>query len=292
MFDYVNETLTAFEKAEPNGISAKSSAAPNNLFSVNEDCEKILDEKAVEFHNLVAKTLCATKRARRDTCTAVAFLTTRVREPDKDDCKKLVHLMRYVRGSRDMPLVLSAANGSHILKWWVDASFAVHPNPRGHSGGGLSLGRGFPIVSSTKHKLNTRSSAEAELVGADDFMPAICWTRHFMEAQNHKIKEDNVLCQDNKSSILLEKNGKASSSKRTKHVNIRYFFIADRINKNELSVLAWCPTGNMIGDCATKPLQGQVFKKFRDYIMGVVPAEDPEPAKSKSIGDKTRRPKK
>jgi hypothetical protein len=95
----------------------------------------------------------------------------RVREPDKDDWTKLVHLVRYIRGTRTMPLILSA-NGSGILKWWVDASFAVHPSMRGHSGGGLSLGCVFTIVSSTKQKLNTRSSTETEIVGADDFMPA------------------------------------------------------------------------------------------------------------------------
>jgi hypothetical protein len=66
-----------------------------------------------------------------------------------------------------LPLILSA-NGTGILKWWVDAAFAVQ--------GGLSLGRGFPIVSLTKQKLNTQSSTESEIVGADDFMPAICWT--------------------------------------------------------------------------------------------------------------------
>jgi hypothetical protein len=102
-----------------------------------------------------------------------------------------------------MPLILSA-NGSGILKWWVDAFFAVHPNFGGHSGGGLSMGRGFPIVSSTKQKLNTRSSTESEIVGADDFMAAICWTRYFMEAQGYMIN-NNILLQDNKSSILLEK---------------------------------------------------------------------------------------
>jgi hypothetical protein len=219
MFDYIDEILTAFDKAEPKGGGTKSSAAPDNLFTVNEDCEKISQEKVVQFHNLVAKTLYATKRARPDTCTAISFLTTRVRDPDTDDWKKLCHLMRYLRGSRSMPLILSA-NGSHILKWYVDASFAVHPNLRGHSGGGLTLGRGMPIVGSNKHKLNTRSSTESEIVAADDFMPAICWTRYFLDAQGYNV-EDNILYQDNKSSILLETNGKASSSKRTKHINIR-----------------------------------------------------------------------
>jgi hypothetical protein len=168
-----------------------------------------------------------------------------------------------------MPLIL-IANGSVIFKWWVDASFAVHPNMRGHTGGGLSLGRGFPIVRSTKQKLNTRSSTETYIIGADNFIPAICWTRYFMKAQGYGIK-DNVLFQDNKSSIFLEKNGKASSSKRTKHINIRYFLITNRVSKEEVSVV-WCPMGDMIGDYATKPLQGAVFRKFRDQIMGVTPA--------------------
>jgi hypothetical protein len=97
----------------------------------------------------------------------------RVRAPDKDDCTKMVHLMRYLRGTHMMPLILSS-NGSGSLKWWVDALFAVHPNTGGHSGVGMSLGRGFAIGRSTKQTLNTRSSTKTEIVGADDFMPVIC----------------------------------------------------------------------------------------------------------------------
>jgi hypothetical protein len=98
MFDYVDEILTAFDKAEPKDGGTKTSAAPDRIFKVDENCEKLKQDKAVEFHNLVAKTLYSTKRARPDTCTAIAFLTTRVRAPDKDDWNKLVHLMRYIKG--------------------------------------------------------------------------------------------------------------------------------------------------------------------------------------------------
>jgi hypothetical protein len=277
MLNYVDEIVTAFDKAEPKVGGTKTSAAPDSLFKVDENCEKLKQDNAVEFHNLVANTLYSTKRANPDTCTAIAFLTRKVRSPGKDNWNKLVHLMIYIRCTRTMPLIMSA-NGSVILRWWVDASFVVHPNVREHSGGGLSLGRGFPIVSSTKQKLNTRSSTETDIVGTDDFMPAICWTRYFMKAQGYGVK-DNVLFQDNKSSILLEKNGKASSSKRTKHINIRYFCITDRVSKEEASVV-WCPTGDMIVDYATKPLQGALFQKFRDQIMGVTPARDPGPGKT------------
>ena len=186
-------------------------------------------------------------------------------------------MMIYIRGTRTLPLILSA-NGSGILKWWVDASFAIHPKMQGHSGGGLYLGRGFPIVISTKQKLNTRSSTETELVGADDFMPAIFWTRYFLKAQGYSILY-KVLFQDNKSSILLEKNGKALSSKRTKHIKIRYLFITDRVAQGDVS-LVWCPTRDMIGEFMTNPLQGALFPKFRDQIMGVILAQDPGPGKS------------
>ena len=136
--------------------------------------------------------------------------------------------MEYLRGDQDQPLVLSAENDG-LLMWYVDASFAVHPNMRGHTGGGLTLGRGFPITVSTKQKLNTRSSTESELVGVDDMMPIICWTRYFLLSQGYGIIE-NLLLQDNRSSILLERNGRASSGKRTRHINIQYFFITDWVN--------------------------------------------------------------
>jgi hypothetical protein len=139
MFDYVDEILTAFNKVEPKGGDTKTSAAPDSLFKVDESCEKLKQDKAVEFHNLIAKILYSTKRSRLDTCTVIAFLTTRVQSPAKDYWNKLVYLMRYTRGTITMLLILSA-NVSGILKWWVDASFAVHPNMRGHSGVGLSLG--------------------------------------------------------------------------------------------------------------------------------------------------------
>jgi hypothetical protein len=278
MFSYIEEIITTWEKAEPKGGGTKSSAAPTNLFTVDDDCKKLNSSKSTAFHNIVAKTLYATKRARPDTCTAIAFLTTRVREPDLEDWSKLGHLMKYLRGTKLLPLILSAA-GSGILKWWVDGSFAVHPNMRGHTGGGLSMGRGFPIATSTKQKLNTRSSTESELVSVDDCMPAICWTRYFMEAQGYQVIE-NIVYQDNQSAILLERNGKASSSKRTKHINIRYFFVTDRIKQKELTV-EWCPTGDMIADFMTKPTQGALFKKFRDQIMGVIPAQNPGPGKPK-----------
>jgi hypothetical protein len=85
---------------------------------------------------------------------------------------------------------------------------------------------------------------------------------------------------------------RAASARSTKHINIRYFFITVRAKKEEVSVV-WCPTGEMIGDFATKPHQGVLFSKFRDQIMGVTPARDPGPGKTNSNVHKiNNKPKK
>jgi hypothetical protein len=78
MCDYVYEILTAFDNTEPKGGGTNTNASPDSLFKVDENCEKLKQDKDVEFHKMVPKTLYSTKRARPDTCTAIAFLTTRV----------------------------------------------------------------------------------------------------------------------------------------------------------------------------------------------------------------------
>ena len=97
----------------------------------------------------------------------------------------------------------------------------------------MSLGKGSIYSSSTRQKLNTKSSTEAELVGVSDAMSQILWTRYFMEAQGYAIDE-NIVGQDNMSTMLLENNGRASSGRRTRHINIRYFFVTDRIKSKEM----------------------------------------------------------
>jgi len=122
---------------------------------------------------------------------------------------------------------------------------------------------------SLKQKLNMRSSTEDELVAADDASTLILWTQLFLEAQGYDIKK-NILYQDNKATILLETNGKQCSTKRTRALNICYFFISDQVEKGRLTV-EYFPTGSMVADFFSKPLQGQLFRKIKGIIMGSDP---------------------
>jgi len=141
----------------------------------------------------------------------------------------------------------------------------VHPDYKSHTGAILTLGKGAVTSVSTKQKVNTRSSTESELVGVDDVVAKILWTKQFMEAQGFKVKL-NIVYRDNTSSMKLEQNGKSSSGKRTRHFNIKYFYITDLIKRNEMKI-EYCPTDKMWADYMTKPLMGSKFKSFWKWIM-------------------------
>ena len=72
---------------------------------------------------------------------------------------------------------------------------------------------------------------------------------------------------NNKSTILLLENGKRSSGKRTRAIDIRYFFLTDQKKKGNIQI-EYCPTGEMLGDFVTKPKQGADFQRLKDAIRG------------------------
>eukprot|EP00970_Alexandrium_tamarense_P015266 scaffold4923_cov115-Alexandrium_tamarense.AAC.1 len=272
MIKYVKKIIDGF----PDMIE-KTSASPasDHLFQVRDEAEaKLLpEEQADAFHTTVAQLLFLSARARRDIQTAVAFLTTRVKQPDEDDWGKLKRVLKYLNGTRHMKLTLSVDKLS-VVKWWVDASYNIHEDCKGHTGAMMSLGKGAVMSFSRKQKLNVRSSTEVELVGIDDSMPWILWARYFIEAQGYTV-EQNILLQDNKSTILLATNGRWSSSKRTKHIKARFFLVKDRVDNGELEVKHE-PTDMMWSGVLTKPKQGKPFRVFRSKLMDVPEEYDDE----------------
>ena len=87
----------------------------------------------------------------------------------------------------------------------------------GHSVMTMTMGQGSIYSNLTKQKLVAWSSTESELTDVHDALPQILWMHKLLMAQGHN-RVDNVLFQDNKSAILLEENGRKTSSKHMKHI--------------------------------------------------------------------------
>ena len=103
-----------------------------------------------------------------------------MRGPDTDEYKNLARVTKYIQRSICLPLILST-DKSRNIKWYVDASFAVHKDMRSHTGGFMTMRTGGVYVQSIKQKLKTKSSTETELVGVDDVLTQVIWTRNFQK---------------------------------------------------------------------------------------------------------------
>jgi hypothetical protein len=238
--------------------------ASDHLFKVQEDGRKRSKELVEVFHHTVYQLLFAANRVRRDIQTAVSFLTTRVKAPDQDDWGKLVRVLKYLNGTQYMKLILSADKMKFTVHWYMDGSHQVHEDCRGQIGCLIMMGKGAAISSLNVMKCNTQSSTEMELISIHDKLPDIIWTRYFIEGQGYNIDE-YMIFQDNMSSLSLEKNGRVSSSKQTKHIKAKYFLIKDYYNSGEID-LRYCPTDVMWADVLTKPLQGQKLRDMRAFL--------------------------
>jgi hypothetical protein len=261
--------------------------AQRDLFEVKEGSPLLNKAESVVFHSVCAKLLYVSLRARVDILLPIAFLCTRVAKSTQQDQSKLRRVLEYLKGTVDDEFVLGADDMGR-MRSWVDADFAVHPDMKSHTGGVISFGRGGLACKSGKQKLVTKSSTEAETVGASDYLPNTLWAQMILEAQGYSVRE-SYFEQDNESAIKLETNGRTSAGPKSRHINIRYFWIKDR-SKDANITIRHCPTLAMLADFFTKPLQGHLFRKFKAVLLGHAHVDTlvlgPRASVEERVGDK------
>ena len=177
-----------------------------------------------------------------------------------------MRLLKYLNGTKDIGLRLMGDTYLTVIAF-IDASFGVHMDFKSHTGIAIVIGKGVIFAKSTKQKLNSKSSTEPELIAVSDGIGQVIWIRNFLINQGYKINEA-IIMQDNKSTITMITNGTATSP-RIRHIAVRFFFVKDRIDKKEIK-LDYISTNDMLADILTKPLQGSLFKRLRDQLLGAI----------------------
>ena len=170
MIDYVKSVIA--EMPEEMAGTATTPAA-SHLFKANENPEPLGPEKAATFHRMVMQLQYLSQRGRPDIRTPCPTCASARAKPDWDDWKKLTRVMRYLQGTVDLKLRLSA-DGSGLIRWWVDASFAVHMDMKGHTGGTMSMGKGSIYSASAAQKLVHAARPSANLWGHTMSSPRSC----------------------------------------------------------------------------------------------------------------------
>ena len=241
----------------------RATPATENLFDVR-DLPGLARKDHDYFRTFTAKLLYVCKRVKPEMLTAVSFLTTRASSPDSDDLAKLHRALGYLIATRERGIVLRIGEAMSVQAF-VDAAYGVHTSSgKSHSGCAVVLGDAGPIhVKSTKQKLVTKSSTEAELVALSDYASQALWVRNFIIAQGYDVGPV-VLHQDNMSCMALIKRG-GPASERSRHISIRQFWVKEKVDDKE-AVVKHLPTGSMFVNVMTKPVQGQQFVRERNAL--------------------------
>ena len=169
--------------------------------------------KSDSFHSIVQKLLWIMKRVRPDLETSVSCLCTRVSKSDEDDWKKLRRVIAFIKATiEDIRII--GANGLIKIFTWIDAAYAFNYGMKSQTTGAMSMGIGVLHAKCSNQQLNVKSSTEAELVGNRDYISYNLWLILFMSAQGYEIK-NNVLYQDDQSTILMLKNDRNSCTENS-----------------------------------------------------------------------------
>ena len=261
--EYIKKAINAYGD---DLLHRAKTPATDDLFQINDDSPKLEEPERRKFHSTFALCLWIGMMARPDILVALSFLGKRTTKASKEDEKKLLRLLSYLKATIEKRLTLGA-DEMKVIKWWADSSFAVHHDMKSHSGLFGTLGRGAIFARSSGQKINTISSTEAEIVASSEVLSQLLWTTSFLRHQGYAV-HNAILHQDNQAAILMQENGVLSRRRKSRHIDIKFFFVKDRIGRGEVEIVH-CGTEKMTADFLTKPLQGERFRTHRAQILGL-----------------------
>lgn len=182
----------------------------------------------------------------------------------EEDLNKLKKVLKYLSYTKSLTMRIGEAGSNVGLTVYCDASFATCENAKSFGGIFVTGGNGMIYCKCGKLKLVARSSTESELIVLSDAASILLWSQQFLKYQGYNVQGE--LMEDNMSTISMMQNGR-SMSDRTRHVDVKYFFVKQYIVNGKI-VLKYCPTAIMVADILTKPLQGFHFERLRDLLLG------------------------
>ena len=240
--------------------------ATEALFDVDIDKQPVEEQEQQDwFRSNVAKLLYLGKRARPEILTATTFLATRAAKADIDDMGKLRRVIRYLRGSAGRGIRLCPGALGVSVRAYVDAAYGVHMDGKSHTGVSIVIGEAGPIfVRSTKQPIVAKSSTEAELIATSDSANQVFHVRNFIIEQGYGDKPATIF-QDNLSCMALMAKGK-STSLRTRHIQIRYFWVKERVDNGEAVIMHMRSEAMGPANALTKPLVGAQFLEERRQL--------------------------
>ena len=260
---YIDSLLSPYnlEDAKPVAIPMD----PGLVLSISQ-CPATADEirqmQNIPFREGVGSLLYAALRTRPDIAFATSALGKFAQNPGMVHWEALKRVMRYLKGTSAMELVLGGKQGGD-LEAYADADLASQEHRHSISGYAIFMGEGTASWSSKKQGIVALSTTEAEYIAATHAAKEIIWLRSFLTEIARPLAHPTTLFCDNQGAIMLTKDSQYHA--RTKHIDMRFHFIREAA-ENGVLTLVYCPTEDMIADILTKALPRVKIVKFRDAL--------------------------
>lgn len=258
---FINKIASAY------GLSdAKPSKIPLDPgYEKNQQNQPLLPSN-VKYQKLIGSLLFIALNTRPDIESSIILLAQKVTQPTEYDWEELKRVVIYLKTTKGIKLNLASQGEEEQLVGYADASWGQdRSNGKSMSGYLFKLNGGVVSWSSRKQNCVALSSTEAELIALTECTKEAIWLKKLLSEINFVIHDKILIFEDNQSvtKMIISQN----HSSRTKHVNVRYHFIKDYIERNIITI-EYCETENMIADILTKPLNRVKFEKFR-VLLGL-----------------------
>jgi hypothetical protein len=215
------------------------------------------------FRSTLMRVLYVTSKTRFDLMFATNALASHQQQCSRKDEEALAQLVRYLKDTADWDYVI--APRSLTLQTSADASYASHPDGRGHTGFACTIGGSTVYARSVKQRLVSKSSSEAELLALNLAVDETLYLRNLLAELGAPQTTPTLIDQDNKSAIIMAEKGELGT-KRTKHFTVRHYFVSEQLRLG-LIRLAHRPGVSILADGLTKALVGPTARTWARTLL-------------------------
>lgn len=237
----------------------------NQKLSVNDVNETNSVVGQVPYQEAIGSLLFLTQATRPDIAFAVNDVSRFNLNHSNVHWQAVKRIFRYLSGTIDYKLRYSICKRKNVNAF-CDADWASEVDARRSCTGYIfNMANGAISWKSARQKTVALSSTEAEYMALSETIQEAAWLIQLSKEMGMIINPLNIHC-DNQSAIKLTKS--EGYNPRTKHIDIRYHFIREKIKNGEI-IVKFLPTTKMVADSLTKP----VTKEKNDFCaseMGLI----------------------
>jgi hypothetical protein len=248
-------------------LKKKTSPSAEGLFEEHVDSPLLANQ--TDYMKAIGELMFAANRTYAEIRMAVNYLSTKFGKATEADQVKLTHVLEYLNEVYDDHKLCFKPRSLEIIAA-ADASYGVHSDGKSQTGGCVGFrGEGDSVsyydIVAGKQPVTAKSTFESELISQSTVGDSVVWGRYVVEQLGYT-NVCSTLMQDNKSAIIAGNRG-SGTWRRTKHIHVRFFWLADLIKEGILRMV-YTSTLEMVADILTKPLHGEQFKRLRAKLLG------------------------